>query len=189
MEWVMQNINFILSLIMLIFASINDFRSKTIKNIIPFSFMIIAIVLNMFTHSVNMFYSFIACILMFLFLFAVPRKLNIVDFMGAGDIKLYMVIALFMGWKFSFYCILYSGIVGSIILIIINYKRYYEIVMNVFFFLSKFGKWKINEESKKKDIFSPFILIGTITTYYIFIVLNNDWIFKAINDNLVYFIK
>lgn len=180
MEYLLDNISFVFTLIMLMFAVINDIKTKTIKNIIPMSFLLIGIIFNIFIHNANIVLSIIISFLYFFLLYYIPKSVNIHEFMGAGDIKIYMVISFLMGWKFSLYSFVYSIFIGAVILLLLNIKRYKEVGFNAFMFLTRRGKWEIKEEEHKTNIFSPYILIGVVVTYYTLVCLNNDWIFQNI---------
>lgn len=69
-------------------------------------------------------------------IFFIPFALN---FMGAGDVKLMGAIGSLMGWKFTFNGVLYTAIVGGIIVIImaIYEKRLMEMVKGVIGFIIK----------------------------------------------------
>lgn len=177
------NISFILTIIMLIFAMINDVKNNSIKNIIPFLGGISGLVLSFFNKN-NIFINLIICFLFFFLLFAIPRMIGITEFMGAGDIKIYMAIILLMGYTFGIYVFIYSIFMGSIFLLILNFRRFKEIFQNVysFFKIDKKVTTKIID-SKNPNIFSPYIFIGTIIAYVQLCVIENNWLFEIIINN------
>lgn len=157
------------TVIMLVIATINDLINRKIKNIIPFTFIFIGIFMNTPENSLK---AFLFSLLLFIVLFAVPRTLKINEFMGAGDIKLYMAVSFIMGWHFALYAFVYSIFVGAVILPLINIKRMKEIIKNVYFFVTSKGKWNITETQEKTNIFAPYILIGAILHH----ILQINWI-------------
>lgn len=174
-------IEFTLTTIMLIFAMINDFKSNTIKNIIPSIGIILGFICSFFLNDNSIPFIILTCIIYFLLLFYLPRAIGITEFLGAGDIKIYMAITFLMGYKFSLYSFIYSIFIGCIFLIILNIKRTKDISMNIFSFfaLSKENTSKIID-NKKANIFSPYIFIGSIVTYIQLFIMQNDWLFEAI---------
>lgn len=164
--------NFALTIILVCLSIINDFKTRKIKNIIPFTFIIIGIIYSIITNPINIFYSFITSFVLFYTLYYIPRKVNIKEFMGAGDIKIYIAICFLMGWKFTLYTFIYSVFVGAVFLILLNFKRIKKILINVFFFFHFKGKWHITEKFENTNIFSPYILIGLLIHYFIKI----EWI-------------
>ena len=169
---------FVLTFLMLILAVTNDIRSKKIKNIIPFSFMIIGIIINLINNDINLFYSLILNIIYFTVLFAIPRIINVTEFLGAGDIKIYMAISFLLGSKFSFYTFLNSLFIGSVLLTILNIKRIKEVFMNLYYFyilqdtdvVESMLKWE------HANIFSPYILLGAIATFVHLVVFNISYL-------------
>lgn len=167
-----MDIRFILVVVMLVLAIINDYRSRKIKNVIPFSAILVGIVLNLFYKDINMLFSLFISIAYFFFLYFIPRTFRINEFMGAGDIKLYMAVSFLMGWKFSLYSFLYSIAVGAVILFLLNLRRVREIVLNTVMFFFFRGKWEIDESEEKTNMFTPYILAGCVLQY----ILQYDWL-------------
>lgn len=170
-------IQFYVVILMMIFAVINDVRTKQIKNIIPSSFFIISIILNIFFKNINFLYSFLLSLSYFIILYYIPKSFNIEDFMGAGDIKLYMVISFLLGWKSSIYIFIYSIILGSLLILILNISRLKNISLNVTLFFSGVlsgseNKVFFDENKLEKNIFSPYILLGVI----VFFLYRVDWL-------------
>ncbi|QUH22021.1 prepilin peptidase [Alkaliphilus sp. B6464] len=165
--------NFILVITMMILAVINDFKTRQIKNFIPLIFVIIGTIYSVVNNPLNLVYSFATSILLFIVLFYIPRKFNINEFLGAGDIKIYMAITFLMGWNFTLYTFVYSIFIGTIFLILLNFKRLKSILYNAFFFFTFKGKWEIEEKQEQTNIFTPYILIGVLMAYYI----KAQWIF------------
>ena len=130
-----MDIRFIFMIAMLSIAVINDYKKRQIKNIIPLIMIVAGVATNFYYKDINLLHSFVLSVLYFFFLFFIPRLFHIKEFMGAGDIKLYMAISFISGWKFSLYAFLYSLIIGVIILIILNLRRIKEIGLNVTMFL------------------------------------------------------
>lgn len=170
---------------MLIFAIKNDLKDNSIKNIIPLIGSVLGGILTIF-NSNNLIISIITCIILFFVLFAIPRMLNITEFMGAGDIKIYMAIILLMGYKFGIYSFIYSIFIGMFFLLILNANRFKEIFQNIFIFIhtDKQISAKIID-SKKANIFSPYILIGVLITFLQIYILKNDWLFEKVISNFI----
>ena len=172
-----MDIRFIIAIVMLSIATINDYKERKVKNIIPAIMIVLGIIANMFLYQdVNLLHSLLISFLYFFSLFFIPRLFHINEFMGAGDIKLLMATSFILGWKFSLYTFLYSVIIGSIILVILNLRRIREIGLNIaMFFISK-GKWLIDESQNKTNMFTTYILIGCIIEFFI----QYDWLFLHI---------
>lgn len=172
-----MDIRFIIAIVMLSIATINDYKERKVKNIIPAIMIVLGIIANMFLYQdVNLLHSLLISFLYFFSLFFIPRLFHINEFMGAGDIKLLMATSFLLGWKFSLYTFLYSVIIGSIILVILNLRRIREIGLNIaMFFISK-GKWLIDESQNKTNMFTTYILIGCILEFFI----QYDWLFLHI---------
>lgn len=172
-----MDIRFIIAIVMLSIATINDYKERKVKNIIPAIMIVLGIIVNMFLYQdVNLLHSLLISFLYFFSLFFIPRLFHINEFMGAGDIKLLMATSFLLGWKFSLYTFLYSVIIGSIILVILNLRRIREIGLNIgMFFISK-GKWLIDESQNKTNMFTTYILIGCILEFFI----QYDWLFLHI---------
>lgn len=172
-----MDIRFIIAIAMLSIATINDYKERKVKNIIPAIMIVLGIIANMFFYQdVNLLHSLLISFVYFFSLFFIPRLFHINEFMGAGDIKLLMATSFLLGWKFSLYTFLYSVIIGSIILVILNLRRIREIGLNIaMFFISK-GKWLIDESQNKTNMFTTYILIGCILEFFI----QYDWLFLHI---------
>jgi len=169
-----MDIRFIITIVMLSIATINDYKERKVKNIIPAIMIVLGIIVNMFFYQdVNLLHSLLTSFVYFFSLFFIPRLFHINEFMGAGDIKLLMATSFLLGWKFSFYTFLYSVIIGSIMLIILNLRRIKEIGFNVVMFFMNKGKWEIDESQEKTNMFTIYILIGLIMQF----IINCDWFF------------
>lgn len=172
-----MDIRFIIAIVMLSIATINDYKERKVKNIIPAIMIVLGIIANIFLYQdVNLLHSLLISFFYFFSLFFIPRLFHINEFMGAGDIKLLMATSFLLGWKFSLYTFLYSVIIGSIILVILNLRRIREVGLNIaMFFISK-GKWLIDESQNKTNMFTTYILIGCILEFFI----QYDWLFLHI---------
>lgn len=172
-----MDIRFIIAIVMLSIATINDYKERKVKNIIPAIMIVLGIIANMFLYQdVNLLHSLLISFLYFFSLFFIPRLFHINEFMGAGDIKLLMATSFLLGWKFSLYTFLYSVIIGSIILVILNLRRIREIGLNIAMFFINKGKWLIDESQNKTNMFTTYILIGCILEFFI----QYDWLFLHI---------
>lgn len=172
---IIMDIRFIIAIVLLIIAVINDYKKRTVKNVIPVIMIASGIIINIFIikHDVNLLYSLLASALYFFCLFFLPRLFHINEFMGAGDIKLLIGISFLLGWKYSAYAFIYSLAVGSIMLIILNLRRIKEIGFNVVMFFMHKGKWEIDESQEKTNMFTIYILVGLIMQF----IINCDWLF------------
>lgn len=101
----MLYIEFLILLSFLVPASIIDCKTKHIPNAISFSFMAIGLIWNIVFDIDNLIFNAIAFLLIFIF--------GYFRFMGLGDIKMLMGIALFSGWQYA----LCSLILGSVLLL------------------------------------------------------------------------
>lgn len=184
MNFIIQ-ISIFITILMMVFAIKNDIKDNSIKNVIPAIGCLCGIILSIFTISFNnIAINLLVCVLFFFLLFAIPRIVGITEFMGAGDIKIYMAIILLMGYKFGIYCFIYSIFIGSIFLLILNISRLNEIFKNIFLFF-KTNKQAIAKviDTKKPNIFSPYILLGVIISYIQIYSIKNDWLFEMIIRN------
>lgn len=171
---------FLILIIITLFAVYTDYKTHTIKNKLCGLGMLLGIILSFFNDT-NCLISLCVCICYFILLFYIPRKMEITEFIGAGDIKLYMVITLLMGYKFSIYTFVYATILGALFISLLNIKRIRDILDNVnFFFLIDKKLIKDKIDSQKSNIFSPYILIAILITYFQIFILNNDWLFQMI---------
>lgn len=170
-----MDVRLIIAIVLLAVAVINDYKQRTVKNVIPAIMIASGIIINIFIikHDVNLLYSLLASVLYFFCLFFLPRLFHINEFMGAGDIKLFIGLSFLLGWKYSAYTFIYSLIVGSIMLIILNLRRIKEIGFNVIMFFMHKGKWEIDESQEKTNMFTIYILIGLIMQF----IINCDWLF------------
>ena len=168
MEGKSMDIRFIIAVIMLTVAVINDYKKRKVKNVIPAIMIILGIATNIFyCRDVNLLHSLLISVLYFFCLFFIPRVFHINEFMGAGDIKLLMAISFLLGWKFSLYTFLYSVMIGTVILMILNLRRAKEIGLNVLMFFMSKGKWYIDESQEKTNMFTIYILIGCVMEFFI----------------------
>lgn len=173
-------IKVIITIVMLLFAIRNDVKDKLIKNKIPFWGGSIGIILS-FIYPNQLIINLVVCILFFFCLFAIPRLIGISEFMGAGDIKIYMAITLLLGYEYGVYSFIYSIFVGVIVLIILNLNRLKEVFQNIFLFFNSNKKSMAKLiDSKDSNIFSPYILIGVIITFIQMFIFQNNWLFLNI---------
>lgn len=166
----------IITLIMLLFAVRNDLRTKKIKNVIPFSGIILGTLLSLFNGN-NIKISLFVSFMYFFVLFFLPRFLSINDFLGAGDIKIYMAITMLMGYKVSIYTFTYSMGIACVCLLALNIKRIKTILTNILLFLRHRKVYSKVIESYEPSSISPYILAGFIPAYIQFIICANDWLF------------
>lgn len=169
-----MDIRFIILVMIMIISVINDYKTRRIKNVVPTIMIITGIGLNFIYQDINILFSLLISIAYFICLFFIPRVFRINEFMGAGDIKLYMAISFLMGWKFSLYVFLYSIFIGAIILLILNLRRVREIGLNIIMFFALRGKWEIDEAQEKTNMFTVYILIGCLIEYF----FHYDWLFE-----------
>ncbi|MDF2610560.1 MAG: peptidase prepilin type [Lachnospiraceae bacterium] len=109
-------INIIILIPTILLASYFDLKIKKIPNLLTFP----VILLGMLTTSlVSGFKGLQFSILGFLFgmaVFFIPFAFNL---MGGGDVKLMGAIGALMGWRFSLSAVIYSSVVGGVIVVII----------------------------------------------------------------------
>lgn len=182
-----MKLEFIILLGILLVALKTDLKSHLINNKLSLLGFVVGVILSLFNDPSNILISLIVSFIYFYILFYVPRRIGISEFIGAGDIKLYMVVAFIMGAKFSIYTFIYSILIGTPMLILLNFKRLKEISNNVcFFFMISKEDIKEKIDNQKANAFSPYILIGSIVTYVQLHIFINDWLFNSINNLLIH---
>ena len=171
-----------LTTIMLIVAMYSDKKTNLIKNVIPLTGIILGCICSFFNNN-NIIYSFLMSLLVFLLLFFIPRLLHLNEFMGAGDVKIFMAIAFLMGNKILVYTFIYFAFVGCACLLVLNRKRIEYIFMNVFHLFKNRKLYSEVIDEQSPNILSPYIFLGFIITYVQLFILNNDWLFTMIIES------
>lgn len=171
----------IITLIMLLLAMYSDIKTHLIKNVVPLTGIILGCICSLFNHN-NILYSFLTSVMLFIILFFIPRLLKLNEFMGAGDIKIFMAISFIMGPKILLYTFVYFAFIGFPCLLFLNRKRIDYVFMNTIHVFKNRKLYSEIIDNQTPNIFSPYILVGFIVTYIQLFILNNDWMFKMINE-------
>jgi prepilin peptidase CpaA len=124
-------INSIILIVALLLASIFDIKLKKIPNFLTFTLILWGLLSTTISKG---FKGFQFSILGFLFgiaIFFIPFAFNLI---GAGDTKLMGAVGAIMGWKFSLSAVLYSGLAGGIlaVIIIIFNKSFFNVLLKIF---------------------------------------------------------
>jgi Flp pilus assembly protein protease CpaA len=172
----------ILTVVMLIVSIYSDRKTNLIKNVIPLTGIILGFVCSMFNNN-NIIHSFLMGLVLFLLLFFIPRLLHLNEFMGAGDVKLFMAITFLMGSKVLVYTFLYFAFIGCACLLVLNRRRIDYIFMNVFHLFKNRKLYSEVIDSQSPNILSPYIFLGFIAAYIQLFILNNDWLFIMIMES------
>lgn len=145
--------------IVLTIASIWDIKTFKIPNALVFSSMVLGICLSFFENGFNgMFISLLSIVI----IFVIFLPIWIFKIMGAGDIKLYMAISSFLGWKMTLSISYYSIIIGALMfMFFIHPKRIYS-MFKEFFFLIFYKIPLLSDGNKRKLQFSVPIFIAFI---------------------------
>lgn len=150
-----------LSLILLI-ASVWDVRfNKKIPNALIFLGLLTGLTISTYFGGWQGLWSSIFSIVIVFLVFLV-----LWGAIAAGDIKLFMVIASFLGTGEAIYIALLSFVVGGVVFFALKPKRAFHSVESMKYFL--FYKMPIKPVSKELSVaFSPFILIAFLMTLVI----------------------
>lgn len=112
----MQIIKSILLIIFLILVAISDIKTRKIKNIIVYPFIIVGLIVNLYESGVKgSFESLYGILLPIIFLF----PLFLLRMLGAGDIKCFSAIGAMMGGRFVIASITFSFLAGGLFALII----------------------------------------------------------------------
>lgn len=110
-------INSIILIILLILASFFDVKYKKIPNFLTLPVMLWGVLSSTIINGFKGFQFSIFGLLFGIGIFIIPFALYLI---GGGDVKLMGAVGALTGWKFSLSAVLYSGIAGGIIAIIIT---------------------------------------------------------------------
>lgn len=123
-------INSIILIIMLLFSSFCDVKYKKIPNILTLPVMLWGLLSNTIISGFKGFQFSIFGLLFGIGIFILPFAWYLI---GGGDVKLMGVVGALMGWKFSLSAVLYSGIAGGIIAIIITvfHKDFFHLLNKI----------------------------------------------------------
>lgn len=174
-------INSIILIILLLLASFFDIKYKKIPNFLTLPVMLWGVLSSTIINGFKGFQFSIFGLLFGIGIFIIPFALYLI---GGGDVKLMGAVGALMGWKFSLSAVLYSGIAGGIIAIIVTFfdknflkllKKFIFYIFNsiIKFFYIRTGKEtflknlhnidEVNLENTKKYIpYGVAITIGTL---------------------------
>lgn len=152
----------------LIFASIWDWRTYKIPNALSVFGILSGLIVSYFEHGFNgVWHSFISMLIVFAVLFPVWALSNAgIPILGAGDVKLFMVISTFIPYMITFKIVYLSIIIGAFIFIfLISPKKIISMFKNIIY-LTFYYIPNIKEENLKKISFSfPIFLAFLIQTH------------------------
>ncbi|MGF7535664.1 prepilin peptidase [Bacillus mexicanus] len=156
----------------LLTAAVYDWRTMEIPNWIPIAGIIIAVTLNLFhLNDISFGKMLLNALIVFVPLFLLWAVTTLFHFkaIGAGDVKLFGVTALFIPLTDSFLLILITLVLGSIIALCkIHPKRFIEMFEDLSYFLF-YGIPGKSEEQLKKVPLGPALFLAFmfyLTPYY-----------------------
>jgi len=166
-------IKYALLMMLLLMSLISDVKTRKIKNLIVFSFMVMGVLIGLCeTGLVGILNSMCGIILPILILF----PLFVLKMLGAGDIKCFSAIGAIMGAGFAAESIIYSFIVGGVIALIImlfnnNAVKRFKGLLNYLktciltFSITQYDDLKRSEGAFR---FTYAVVIGVIINLYFF---------------------
>jgi prepilin peptidase CpaA len=161
-------------LILITISLISDIKTFKIKNLLILTFIVIGMITNLLLYGITgvalSILGFLIPILMLFILF-------VLRMLGAGDIKLFAAVGAIVGWKFTFFSILYSflfgGCIGLIYLFIRKnamkrFKYFFEYLVNCFLTLKlqDYSHFE-NKRDTDKFRFSYAIVPGVLTQLFL----------------------
>ena len=181
-----ENINYIILIILVILAMYFDLTSKKIPNKITFPVMILGFLINVLTNGFLGITFSVVGFIVGLLIYMIPF---ILGGMGAGDVKMLAAIGSLMGWEFVLYTAVFAGLIGGVlVLIYLVYKRQllttlrqllFFIIKPLLFVLSvntdnvridKAFKYVISQEKSKEKYYVPYgVAIGLGALLVIFV--------------------
>ncbi len=157
-------------LTLLISCLYTDLKARKIPNKITITAIIMGIVSNTYNNGIlGMAFSVKGLVVGFLLLI-IPF---VIGGLGGGDVKLIMAIGAIMGDYFVIQSIIYTGIVGAIIALVlmIRYKRFNKLKKVKEYLLSTVLLQKIQTiEDEEQPLYFPYgiaITIGTLIAFFI----------------------
>ncbi len=143
-----EHIVFIVLMILLIFATITDLRERIIYDRIIVFGTLFSILFRLWFQA-GPWWEYVLTGLGALFILATIAIFTDGRAIGGGDIKLFGMIGLMLGWQDFFYIFLFSHIKAAVFMLILSlYKRK-------------------SIDLKAEFPFAPFILAGTVLTYWL----------------------
>ncbi|MFW6046384.1 MAG: prepilin peptidase [Candidatus Woesearchaeota archaeon] len=146
--------------IFLLIASITDLKKTKVKNkLIVLGFIYAIIQPFVFNIEFNIYFAILSAILYFLILFFIPSAIGLNPFMHAGDVKLFMVLSLVLGWKHTLLIFAISIFISLVYVMIFQNKKFKDAVINLHISY-KFKTFSFVNESRNKILFAIYIFIA-----------------------------
>lgn len=143
----MVHISFLLLLLILVIATVSDIRTMTIPN----ELILVGLITGVFFSPVSIWQKLFGVAFLFFF--------GMLHLMGMGDIKLWMVILVYVGFSNS--CFIVA--LGALLLILYAIWKHPEITKDIsIFFQYFFYTKKIGTIEKEGSPFAPFLLVATV---------------------------
>lgn len=158
----------VLGLVMLV-ASLWDFKTKEIPNWLILIGLILGLSLTFFLEGFGglkqTLLSFCIVFLIFGSLWAITTVIRF-KVLGAGDIKLFLVLSTFLNFGETMAIIYYSIIVGGILLLtVVSPKRIFEMFREFLYFFYYYIPGR-KPESLQKRTFAPILFITLIADHF-----------------------
>lgn len=160
----------VITFLFILIAAINDYRVSKVKNTHILISFIFGLGINFYLDGLNgILFSFKGMLIPFIILYI----LFLMNFLPAGDIKLFMGIGAIIGLDITLIIIINSFLIGGIFSLILLLKKYkVKDLKKIYeYFKSCFINRKIMKYNTKGSIrfpFAPIVLIG----YLLFIIKN-----------------
>lgn len=147
-------------------ASVWDLKTLRIPNALILFGLSVGIGLSIYEHGwAGLKLSLLGILLVFLTLFPVWAAKTVgLPMIGAGDVKLYMVVGAFLGYAGTMSIFLWSIILGGVLFLVSTHpKRILQIFQDFFYLVFYFLPPVLTGEKKKKKIsFALPILVVTV---------------------------
>lgn len=152
----MDYLRLVIIVIGLVPASIIDIKTKKIPNYISFSLMGAGLVWGLIFNFNTLWQDMIAFLVLFI--------LGIIGIMGIGDIKIYMGITLFCGWRISLISLFFAEILLFLFNVIVHPQKSFSALKHTMNAIVSLNFSSINK-NEDKQAFAPYITVGFITAY------------------------
>lgn len=152
----MEYLRLMIIMIGLVPASIIDIKTKKIPNYISFPLMGAGLVWGLIFNFNTLWQDMIALLVLFI--------LGIIGVIGIGDIKIYMGITLFCGWRISLISLFFAEILLFLFNVIVHPKELLSALKQTLNAIVSLNFFLINN-NENKQAFGPYITIGFLTAY------------------------
>lgn len=154
------NLPVYLTILVCLICGVSDFRTRKIPNVITFPSMLVGLVLNTtlsflqdlgFQGLLSSLIGFAIGFGFFFFFYWISKGTK----MGAGDVKLFGAIGTLLGFKLTFYSLVFTAITGLVVAILLFFP--------VFYLLARTANMSVLSSFKNKSVpYGVSIAIGTI---------------------------